>query len=91
MPTTPIKIQSFLGNLPLFRELGAEEIDRLAKGTRESHIPRGQVLFRRGDRCEGFHVIVYGQIKLAFNAADGAEKVVEIMGPGQSFSEARRW
>jgi len=77
-----------LANLPLFKKQSAEEIDRLAKGTREFHVPRGQILFRRGDRCEGFHVIVYGQIKLAFNAADGAEKVVEIMGPGQSFGEA---
>ena len=88
LPTTPIKNQSFLANLPLFRELSAEEIDRLAQGTREFHVPRGQILFRRGDRCEGFHVVVYGQMKLAFNAADGAEKVVEIMGPGQSFGEA---
>ena len=88
MPTTPIKNQSFLANLPLFKELSAEEIDRLAQGTREFHVPRGQILFRRGDRCEGFHVVVYGQMKLAFNAADGAEKVVEIMGPGQSFGEA---
>ena len=88
MATTPIKNQSFLANLPLFRELGAEEIERLAQGTRELHVPRGQILFRRGDRCEGLHVVVYGQIKLAFNAADGAEKVVEIMGPGQSFGEA---
>jgi CRP-like cAMP-binding protein len=88
LATTPIKNQSFLANLPLFRELGAEEIERLAQGTRELHVPRGQILFRRGDRCEGLHVVVYGQIKLAFNAADGAEKVVEIMGPGQSFGEA---
>jgi len=88
LATTPIKNQSFLANLPLFRELGAGEIERLAQGTRELHVPRGQILFRRGDRCEGLHVVVYGQIKLAFNAADGAEKVVEIMGPGQSFGEA---
>ena len=88
MPTAPTKVQGFLANLPLFRELSAEEIGRLAKGTREAHAPRGQVLFRRGDRCEGFHVIVYGQVKLAFNSADGTEKVVEIMGPGQSFGEA---
>jgi CRP-like cAMP-binding protein len=88
LPTAPVKVRSFLANLPLFRELSAEEIERLARGTRETHTPRGQILFRRGDRCEGFHVIVYGQVKLAFNSADGTEKVVEIMGPGQSFGEA---
>lgn len=86
--TTPIKVRSFLANLPLFRELSAGEIERLAQGTRESQVARGQILFQRGDPCEGFHVIVYGQIKLAFNSANGMEKVVEIMGPGQSFGEA---
>ena len=30
MPATKIKTQSFLANLPLFRELGPEEIDRIA-------------------------------------------------------------
>ena len=88
MPTTPIKVRSFLANLPLFRELSAGEIERLAQGTREWQVARGQILFQRGDPCEGFHVIVYGQVKLAFNSADGMEKVVEIMGPGQSFGEA---
>jgi CRP-like cAMP-binding protein len=88
VPTTPVKVRSFLANLPLFRELSEQEIERIARGTRESHASRGQILFRRGDRCEGFHVIVYGQVKLAFNSADGTEKVVEIMGPGQSFGEA---
>jgi CRP-like cAMP-binding protein len=85
---TTIKVQSFLANLPLFRELEPAELDRLAAGTREVHLARGETLFRRGDPCEGFHAVVYGQIKLAFTSPGGAEKVVEIMGPGQSFGEA---
>ncbi|MBI3916493.1 MAG: Crp/Fnr family transcriptional regulator [Betaproteobacteria bacterium] len=88
MPATPIKTQSFLANLPLFRELDPAEIDRLANGTREVHLARGGTLFRRGDPSEGFYAVVYGQIKLAFTSPSGAEKVVEIMGPGQSFGEA---
>jgi CRP-like cAMP-binding protein len=84
----PIRIQAFLANLPLFKELQTEELDRIASGTREVHIGRGETLFRRGDPCEGFHAVVYGQIKLAFNSPGGAEKVVEIMGPGQCFGEA---
>ena len=75
-------------NLPLFKELSPAEIDRIASGTRDVHIARGEMLFRRGDASEGFYAVVYGQIKLAFNSPSGAEKVVEIMGPGQSFGEA---
>jgi CRP-like cAMP-binding protein len=88
MGNPQIKLQSFLANLPLFRELNPEEIDRLALGTREVHAARGEILFHKGDPCTGFHAVVYGQVKLAFSSPQGAEKVVDIIGPGQSFGEA---
>ena len=88
MPAAPIRIQEFLKNVPLFRELTDAELDRIAAGTAQVRAPAGTILFRRGEPCSGFHVIVYGQVKLAFGAADGAEKVVEILGPGSSFGEA---
>jgi CRP-like cAMP-binding protein len=88
VPAAPIRIQEFLKNVPLFRELTDAELDRIAAGTAQVRAPAGTILFRRGEPCSGFHVIVYGQVKLAFGAADGAEKVVEILGPGASFGEA---
>jgi CRP-like cAMP-binding protein len=88
VPNAPIKIQAFLANLPLFKELAAAELDRIAAGTREMHVARGEVLFRKGDACEGIHLVIYGQVKLAFTSPDGAEKVVEIIGAGQTFGEA---
>ena len=88
MPAAPIRIQEFLKNVPLFRELTDAELDRIAAGTAQVRAPAGTILFRRGEPSSGFHVIVYGQVKLAFGAADGAEKVVEILGPGSSFGEA---
>ena len=88
MPSTPIKVQTFLANLPLFKELAPEELARIALGTREQHAARGEVLFHKGDPCEGFHMVVYGHVKLAFTSASGNEKVVELIGPGQSFGEA---
>jgi CRP-like cAMP-binding protein len=88
VPAAPIRIQEFLKNVPLFRELTDAELDRIAAGTAQVRAPAGTILFRRGEPCAGFHVIVYGQVKLAFGAADGAEKVVEILGPGASFGEA---
>jgi CRP-like cAMP-binding protein len=88
MAATPIRVQQFLQNLPLFSELTGDEIDRLAAATAQVRAPAGTLLFRRGDPCMGFHVIVYGQIKLALAGRDGAEKVVEVLGPGQSFGEA---
>ena len=83
-----IKIQAFLANLPLFKELAPAEIDRIAAGTTELHVPRGEILFNKGDACTGFHLVIYGQVKLSFVTPQGSEKVIEIVGPGFSFGEA---
>lgn len=88
MPPPKIKTSAFLANLPLFKELGEAEIERIAAGTTEVHVPRGEIVFAKGDPCKGFHVVVYGQVKLAFVTPGGSEKVVEIVGPGMSFGEA---
>jgi CRP-like cAMP-binding protein len=88
MPPPKIKTQAFLANLPLFKELGQSELDRIAGGTTELHVPRGEILFNKGDACNGFHLVVYGQVKLSIIAPQGSEKVVEIIGPGFSFGEA---
>lgn len=83
-----IKTQAFLASLPLFKEIGPAELDAIAAGTTELHYRSGDVIFHRGDPCVGFHLVIYGQVKLAFLAPDGNEKVVEIVGPGGSFGEA---
>lgn len=88
MLSTPLKTQAFLRNLPLFRELAPEEIDRVSVGTRELRVQRGDILFQKGDPTRGFYIVVYGQVKLLFITPNGDEKVIEIMGPGQSFGEA---
>jgi len=80
--------RTFLANLALFHELGSDELDRIAAGTTELRVPKGRVLFQRGDPCVGFHAVIYGQVKLGFVSPQGTEKVIEILGPGQSFGEA---
>lgn len=82
------RVHDLLSHAPIFRGLSPEELARIAAGTREVRVARGEVLFRRGDPCEGFHIVAVGQVKLAFVAPEGAEKVVEILGPGMSFGEA---
>ncbi len=88
MSTNKIRIQDFLSRVPLFNELGAEELDNIALGTTEVQAARGEIVFHRGDPCVGFHTVVYGQIKLMFVSPMGGEKVVRLIGPGDSFGEA---
>lgn len=83
-----IDIGRVLANLPLFQRLRESEIINLAAGTHDVWLTKGQVLFQKGSLLEGFFVVVHGQIKLAFSSPQGHEKVVSIVGPGQSFGEA---
>ena len=84
----PINIEALLTHIPLFNGLASEEISRIARSTREIHASKDDILFHKGDPCTGFHLLVYGQIKLAFTSQQGGEKVVEILQQGQSFGEA---
>jgi CRP-like cAMP-binding protein len=77
-----------LSHAPIFRDLSPEELARVAAGTTEVRAERGRLLFQRGDPCEGFHIVVFGQVKLSVGTAAGAEKVVEIIGPSMTFGEA---
>lgn len=82
------KAASFLAKLPLFHELDRDEIKRIAAAAVRIELARGTVLFRRGDPCTGLHIIISGQIKLAFQTTHGGEKVIDILGAGQSFGES---
>ncbi len=88
MPKPPLPTEEFLANLPLFGELPRADLQRIALKTQVIDAPRGTVLFSRGDLCRGFHVIVFGRVKLVLQSPRGGEKVVELMGRGQSFGEA---
>jgi CRP-like cAMP-binding protein len=83
-----IKIQAFLANLPMFGDMSREELDRIAAATVPIYAEKGQSIVQCGDACTGFHLVVYGQVKLGFTSAQGVEKVVDIVRPGQSFGEA---
>jgi CRP-like cAMP-binding protein len=83
-----IRVREFLGRLPMFSEMEAAELERIAAHTRSAYADKGEAIVNQGDPCTGFHIVVYGQVALGFNSPHGGEKVVEIIGPGQSFGEA---
>lgn len=88
MSTDKIDIPGLLSRMPLFSALSPEDLAHMAAATREKRLQKGDRLFQRGDQPKGFFLVVWGQIKLAFTSAQGNEKVVEILGPLQSFGEA---
>ncbi|AWI74938.1 Crp/Fnr family transcriptional regulator [Parazoarcus communis] len=87
-PGENTRVAQLLASASLFAGLTPAEIAPFARGARETSVAKGDILFHRGDACTGFHLILSGQIKLAFISAEGNEKVVEILSRGQSFGEA---
>jgi CRP-like cAMP-binding protein len=81
-------IPRYLAVQPLFAALDPAERERLADGCVVHRFSRGDTVFRVGEPCDGFHIVIYGQVKLFAISPAGQEKVIEIIGPGHSFAEA---
>jgi len=52
-----------------------------------SHLERGDILFREGDRGDRLYVIGEGKIKLGRTSVDGRENLLAVLGPGEMFGE----
>lgn len=83
-----IDIPELLARQPLFQQMSMEHVNLMVTQTREKRLVRGEMLFQKGDLPRGFYVVIFGQLKLAFPSSAGNEKVVDIIGPKQSFGEA---
>lgn len=81
-------IADLLGAVPMFVDGGRGSATRLARHASVVEIPRGQVLFHPDEPSEGVYFVVAGQVKLAIRTPAGAELVVSLIGPGESFGES---
>ncbi|MDP3652326.1 MAG: Crp/Fnr family transcriptional regulator [Rhodoferax sp.] len=88
MDVEQFDIPRYLSVLPMFSDLSHVERDRIAQGCHIRRLTRGDMVFRIGESCEAFHVVVVGQVKLYVASPAGQEKVIELIGPGHSFAEA---
>ena len=88
MDVRAFDLPRYLSVLPLFGDMTSVELERLADGSQMRRLARGDMVFRVGQPCEEFHVTVVGQVKLFAISVAGQEKVIELIGPGQSFAEA---
>lgn len=83
-----LDVAGALRNVPMFRQLAPERLTQIAAGTRIVRGTRGDLLFHKGDLPTGFWLLLFGQVKLALSTDRGVEKVLQLLGPGQSFGEA---
>ena len=72
----------------LFQSLEQELFDWLIQCARQEARLKGDILFSQGDEADRFYLVISGRIKLYHLSRDGQEKVVEVIGPGNTFAEA---
>lgn len=88
MHPSSLDIPAYLSVLPLFHEMRPAELQRIADSAGMRRYERGEAIFRVGELCDGFHVVLAGQAKLYALSPSGHEKVIELISPGHSFAEA---
>lgn len=72
----------------LFSGLDDAQFRQVANAIAEIRLADGEHLFRQHDAARYFYFLSAGQIKLYRLSAQGEEKVIELIAPGQSFAEA---
>jgi CRP-like cAMP-binding protein len=72
----------------LFAGLSPPQLQRVIETSHVEQYQAGQLLFDRGQPAQYFFIVIAGQVNLVLYSKSGEEKIVDILGPGQSFAEA---
>jgi CRP-like cAMP-binding protein len=81
-------LEGVVANLPIFRKLPGELVVELAARSKLRHAPRGAAICRCGERLPGLFAVGYGMVKLGLHGDDGAERVIRLVGPRETFGNA---
>jgi len=72
----------------MFADLSREDIEAVADACSTRALAKGEMLFREGDRSEGFYVLQTGAISVFKLTPDGREQIICVFRPPESFAEA---
>jgi putative peptide zinc metalloprotease protein len=76
-----------LRRMPLFAELDAHQIQRVASQLREETYDQGAVVIRQGEIGETFYVIEQGRVRVWVEGEEGEEAIIDERGPGEYVGE----
>ena len=77
-----------LADLPHFRALPPDLLQRVAEGSRMVRLRADELLFSQGDPACGFYGVRSGSVRLFRMTTDGREQVLQHVPAGKSFAEA---
>lgn len=77
-----------IARLPLFQHVSRERLEEIQRAARTLYFRRGETVAQHGAPAPGLLAVVYGMVKLALRGPSGAERVLRLVGPSQTFGEA---
>ena len=72
---------------PFFAHLRPEEMDDLIAHSQERRLPRGTLIFSKGDPGSSMLAVLAGLIRVGATSADGREITLNVIGPGEIVGE----
>ena len=72
----------------LFSGYAARDLAEVSRFAKLVHLESHDVLFRESEPCSAIYCLAEGLVKLCLYGPKRQEKIVEIIGPGQTFAEA---
>ncbi len=95
MPTAPDQLRAFrrtalvatLRRSQMFAVLSPEDLQEVAEVCVLKSLEKGEMLFREGDKAEGFYVLQSGSISVFKITPDGREQIICVFRPPESFAE----
>lgn len=80
-------IASCIHQVPVFRVLPHESVERLQSVMQHRHYAPGETVIQMGDVLHRLVVVVRGRLKLSRTSKSGREQIIRELGPGQFFGE----
>ena len=81
-PAHSLRLNMLTGELP------PDSFQRVVAATQRHRYQPGQLVFQQGDLAEHFFLVEQGEIKLYRLSAEGQEKIIDMIRPGETFAEA---
>ena len=76
-----------ISNIPLFKGLPKNQIEKIEKIVVEKKIKKGNLIFSENDQADGFYIVAQGKVKIYKVSLEGKEQILHIFGQGEPFGE----
>ena len=72
---------------PLFADLPPDQIDHVLRMLRLKTVANDQLIFLKGDACDGAYIVVDGRVRIVAQTREGKEVVLNLIRPMDCFGE----